>query len=280
MKNVLDSIAVSLNNEKVYLQVCKTDLENEDDWPSWAQAHNHKVYELSLLIGGECRINVEGQSLTLSSGQAIMIAPEQYHETHALTEPFERLTFFFMPDETAQSMRAVLGEKIKGFRVLTATPETLHTVKQILRDAREEAPYWREKRKALLTNITIDIFRQLELTNKECHNGNEDYSRLFLCDAYFSGITQKSPKQLAQFLQMSERQMNRCLMEFYGMSFQQKLVQSRMERAAWLLRTTDKNVSQIAQEIGYDTESGFFKEFRKRYGMTPMQYRRECASAD
>lgn len=280
MKKDQESIAITLNSETVYVQLTKY-YESEEEWHIWREhAHNHRVYEVHMLTQGACRLKVEGKNVLLQQGQAILLAPDQYHEPHVLSEKLERVSFFFMPDETADSLRAELYKKVKRYRVFTATEEMLQSGRSVLRDYLEDAPYRKEKRKALLAGLLIDIFRQLELVTKEQQDVNTEPSRMFLCDAYFSGTAKRSAQQLARYLRMSERQMNRCLMEFYGMSFQQKLVQSRMERASWLLRTTDKSVSQIAEEVGYDAESGFYKEFRKRYGMTPLQYRKENEAQD
>ena len=275
MKKDQESIVVTLNSETIYLQLSRY-YESEEEWHLWREhAHNHRVYEVHLLTQGACRLKVEGELVRLRQGQAILLAPDQYHEPSVLTEEFERVSFFFMPDDGADSLRAELYKKVKHYQVFTATEEMLRTGRTLLRDWQEDKPYRNEKQKALLTGLIIDTFRQLELVTKEQQDVNKEPSRLFLCDAYFSGTSKKSAQQLAKYLRMSERQMNRCLMEFYGMSFQQKLVQSRMERASWLLRTTDKSVSQIAEEVGYDAESGFYKEFRKQYGMTPLQYRKQ-----
>lgn len=275
MKKDQESIAITLNSETIYMQLSKY-YEREEEWHIWREhAHNHRVYEVHLLTQGTCRLKVEGELVLLQQGQAVLLAPDQYHEPHVLSEEFERVSFFFMPDEGADSLRAELYKKVKHYQVFAATEEMLQTGRTLLRDWQEDKPYRNEKRKALLTGLIIDTFRQLELVTKEQQDVNKEPSRLFLCDAYFSGTAKKSAQQLAKYLRMSERQMNRCLMDFYGMSFQQKLVQSRMERASWLLRTTDKSVSQIAEEVGYDAESGFYKEFRKHYGMTPLQYRKQ-----
>ena len=47
----------------------------------------------------------------------------------------------------------------------------------------------------------------------------------------------------------------------------------RLEQAAVELVQTAKSVTQIAQNIGYDNASKFSECFKKRYGLTPSQYR-------
>ena len=45
--------------------------------------------------------------------------------------------------------------------------------------------------------------------------------------------------------------------------------QQRLEHADFLLRTTEKNVSEISAEIGYESVSHFIKSYKEKYGFTP-----------
>ncbi|MGG6310538.1 response regulator [Paenibacillus macerans] len=47
----------------------------------------------------------------------------------------------------------------------------------------------------------------------------------------------------------------------------------RMERAAYLLKNTDKKVYEITELVGYENPQYFSKVFRKIYGQTPLEYR-------
>jgi AraC family transcriptional regulator len=47
----------------------------------------------------------------------------------------------------------------------------------------------------------------------------------------------------------------------------------RMERAAWLLGTTDRAVTAIAFDAGYETHEAFTRAFRTSYGVSPSGFR-------
>src|SRR5262245_14060312 len=47
----------------------------------------------------------------------------------------------------------------------------------------------------------------------------------------------------------------------------------RMERAAWLLGTTDRAVTAIAFDAGYETHEAFTRAFRMSYGVSPSGFR-------
>lgn len=59
-----------------------------------------------------------------------------------------------------------------------------------------------------------------------------------------------------------------------GMGFQQLLQERRFSVAQRLLCTTKLSVSEVIAMTGYENTSCFHRAFRKRYGMSPQEYRR------
>ena len=51
------------------------------------------------------------------------------------------------------------------------------------------------------------------------------------------------------------------------------LKEKRLEKAAKLLKAGNLRVSQIARRCGFDSENYFRQQFRRRYGMSPRQFR-------
>ena len=62
--------------------------------------------------------------------------------------------------------------------------------------------------------------------------------------------------------------------EITGMSILTFLNTARIRKACLLLTTTDKPVTWIAQETGYESASRFSRTFKKEVGMTPREYRK------
>lgn len=60
----------------------------------------------------------------------------------------------------------------------------------------------------------------------------------------------------------------------YGLPVHAWLRQRRMERAAELLRDSSLSVLGVAQSVGYSSASQFTAAFRRHYGVTPAQYRK------
>ena len=49
--------------------------------------------------------------------------------------------------------------------------------------------------------------------------------------------------------------------------------EKRLQKAANLLQDSDKNVSEVAMEVGFENTSHFIKKFRMEYGITPKRFK-------
>ncbi|WP_434316054.1 cupin domain-containing protein [Leifsonia sp. P73] len=80
--------------------------------------------------------------------------------------------------------------------------------------------------------------------------------------------------RLAAQTSMSRATFIRRFQTATGMTFGQFLTRARLMIAADLLDNTDRNVADIAAEVGYQSESAFTRAFRTGTGQTPSQLRR------
>ena len=55
---------------------------------------------------------------------------------------------------------------------------------------------------------------------------------------------------------------------------------SRMRKATHLLRTTDRDILDIALECGYETHESFTRAFKKQYGVSPVEYRKQTEKTE
>ncbi len=61
----------------------------------------------------------------------------------------------------------------------------------------------------------------------------------------------------------------------YGTSLAAHIREHRMEQAARLLRTSDMTIAEIAQAVGYDSQSKFTAAFKTFFHMLPREYRKQ-----
>jgi AraC-like DNA-binding protein len=78
---------------------------------------------------------------------------------------------------------------------------------------------------------------------------------------------------LAQAARLSPAHFSREFRRAFGESPHQYLLTRRLERAASLLRATDRSVADICFTVGLSSVGSFTTSFGRTFGMTPTAYR-------
>jgi AraC-like DNA-binding protein len=80
-------------------------------------------------------------------------------------------------------------------------------------------------------------------------------------------------KELARAAKLSPAHFSREFRREFGQSPHRYLQLRRLERAAALLRHTDRSVADICFTVGLRSVGSFTTSFTRMFGMTPTQYR-------
>ncbi|NLO84270.1 MAG: response regulator [Clostridiales bacterium] len=73
--------------------------------------------------------------------------------------------------------------------------------------------------------------------------------------------------------------LGRVFREEQGIGFREWQHNRRIKHAAMLLRTTNRSIQSISDEVGYTQYKRFLSHFKQRYGQTPEQYRRSSRTS-
>lgn len=83
-------------------------------------------------------------------------------------------------------------------------------------------------------------------------------------------------KQIADSLKFNCAYLGQKFKQQEQMSFNDYLLQQRMEKAKRLLETTDMKIYEIADAVGYSEIDWFYKKFRAYTGTSANEYRKQC----
>ena len=147
-----------------------------------------------------------------------------------------------------------------------------------------------------LDRVSSNFARQIETTptleksNTLIGNMIRSYCRLVRTHAgnHYSAVVQKtltyieanlsgdlSLSSLAQLMQVSPSYLSTLFHRETGRTLAEHITSQRMKVALQLLGSTRLQVQNIAQLSGFTDPNYFSKLFRRFYGVTPLQYRRE-----
>jgi AraC-like DNA-binding protein/quercetin dioxygenase-like cupin family protein len=82
-------------------------------------------------------------------------------------------------------------------------------------------------------------------------------------------------KSVAKHFYFHPTHLSKILKKITGTRFIDILHQVRLNKAGILLKTTDLPVKMIANEVGYENISFFYRIFKKHFECTPSEYRKE-----
>lgn len=235
--------------------------------------HLHLQLELFLVLDGQCDVTVRGQCRTLGPGDLAVIFPNQVHGYTALS-PQNRAVLVlcdlsytggygdtllrchpedpFLPaEELHGNIPFAIGELEREQRQTEHSPAFAPLVQLVLARA---LPALRLER-----NLTSD--RQ-ELTYQISHYVGEHFREPLTLGT------------LAQELGLNRYHLSHLFSEKIGQSFPAYLSRIRLSCACAALAETDRPITEIAEESGFESQRTFFRVFRQQLGVTPLQYRR------
>ncbi|SES05346.1 Helix-turn-helix domain-containing protein [Gracilibacillus ureilyticus] len=128
----------------------------------------------------------------------------------------------------------------------------------------------REMEDWLIFEITLPLIEKIEEKDTNKYKKISDQVIELIHNNYTSEI---SLDAIAAKLHYNVSYLSGVFQKETGSSFSEYLLQYRLDKAKTLLRTTDKSVKQIAEELRYKNSQNFIRSFKKMEGMTPGNYR-------
>ena len=130
----------------------------------------------------------------------------------------------------------------------------------------------RENSSPAQKKLWIELIHNYVLSFAQPSHGDERLWRLW--QAIESDLSGRwTIPQMAKIATMSKEHLRRVAMREIGRSPLQHVIFLRMQRASYLLATTDEKIESIAHEVGYANPFTFSTTFKKWIGRRPSQHR-------
>ena len=106
-------------------------------------------------------------------------------------------------------------------------------------------------------------------------------SEIYRCMTYIQSHTNDTigVEDVAEEIHHSSSYLMRRFKAELGMSVGDYITKCKLEEACDLLTYGDRSLAEISAYLGYSSQSYFQNVFKKQYGITPMQYRKENRKA-
>ena len=250
--------------------------------------HTHDYVEVVYMCAGRTTHIVNGKQLELEEGNLLFLSQHATHEVCKADEKDIAVNFIVLPDFFATTLTAIGDAETPLRRFLTDClcgqnhgPGFLHfqvlevkTVQNLvenllytlLRDTTN-------KRKKSQMTMALLLLQLMDHTEKLATGDLEDATVLKVLRYVETNYVSGSLRELAEMIHHDVSWLSREIKRKTGKTYTQIVQEKRLAQAAFLLKNTDSNVSEISFAVGYENISYFHRIFYAAYGKSPMHYR-------
>jgi AraC-like DNA-binding protein len=230
-------------------------------------------FKICLALEGEAVWEIEERSCLIQPGDIVFLKMGQKrHFTSFGTQGFKLCVFTLTRNAFSGLHHFMFFQQcIKWQENVIKKNDLSPLLKEIYEDWKTEFPFRYELASAKLTEFFVKAERAV---NKPLASVTQrDREMLELMDYIDSNIAKGiSLSAVARKAGMTESSFSRCFSATNGISFKKYVVEKKIQRAIWLLQTTNHKIIDIALDSGFDSISGFYDAFKKRTGTTPSKF--------
>lgn len=232
-------------------------------------AHLHHAVELVLIQEGAMEVTVQNQTKILRKKEAALIFPEIVHSylTHGSSRA---ILCIFSPALIKEYYHLLCRSQPQcPFFSSPALDADLETAfDRMLQYAGKSLPI----SEAWLNLILAYLMSEAVLLPRDSQYSTDIGYRII---SYISNHFQEplTLNQVARELHSNKYYISRAFSSRLHCNFHEYVNRLRLDYAARLLRETDRSITEIWQEAGFESQKTFNRTFLACYGTTPSKYR-------
>lgn len=246
------------------------------------QDHSHPFFELLFIMKGKLNIRIRGNEFLSKAGDMIVYLPGEVHQEKTLSKATSFLCVRFR-EYNLKQFKLELPDISPAFFVFSVPGK--YGIVEVLNRAIVEEKSRLPGSEILRTAYFLEFFVLLTRAYMESKKMNTDQSQSgaerisFAIDLIKKSLDKPVKlNELADSSFLSTSYFSEVFKRKTGTSPKQFIIKEKTEKAKHMLKTTDMPLKQIAEELGYESESYFHKQFKKQALVTPMEYRQSHSS--
>lgn len=249
-------------------------------------------HALVYILSGVKQIKVADTDYRIQPGELFLIPKGEYVMSEYIIgkNGFQSLMLFFS-SKMAQEILSQLDEAVSNtgsetagsrkaaVKIIPHIPEVFQVFHSLEIYSNKQTPFLSELiriRFMELVYLLLDSpYKKLILSFLLDASKDEQPDLMTIVSNYLY-----TPVTVAELAVLSGRSLSGFKREFAGLYQQpphQWMNEKRLERAAFLLRTTRKSIEEVAEQSGYVSPTHFSRLFKKYFLLTPTEYRTKQA---
>ncbi|SDC11914.1 two-component system, response regulator YesN [Candidatus Frackibacter sp. WG12] len=246
---VLDELITKIEEERLYNQLVKQGHDNLEESAQFHQkvfAKEKKLYELVK----------EGEVKEIGSF-VDQLLDEIQQDDYELVKVKIRIIEFLVSLSRTINQEAEIEICHFYFEELISESAEINSMNQFASWVKNKLKIVVDKVTKAYDEIEDDIIKQA--TNYINRNYDQDLTL----------------ERVAKAVHLNPSYLSHTFKEETGSNFTDYLTKIRLKKAQELLKTSKSKITEIAHQVGYQNSNYFSQVFKKEFGLTPTQYRKE-----
>ena len=260
------------------------------------RAHIHPAIEFIYVTEGEFEIGVDNTLYSAAKGDLLLFRSNVIHTIRHLSEGGEGEYFvlkinptllfqIFTGKESGGCVIPFIHKSVKDVSYLSANDipdETREILAAMISEYERADVFFYASERAYAASLLISLLRSIIPTRKSIDDGEISEKTVSLIhesvkyvnENYASDIT---PAECAASIHLSYSYFAKLFRAVMGRTFKEYLTEVRLAKAHNILLSTSLPITDVAAACGYGNLSYFISEYRRAYGKTPRDTRKELS---
>ena len=250
---------------------------NSFEYPT---VHRHIDYWEFCIVteGGMKHCLADGKEVICESHTLSFMTTAEYHSFLKTTKKIRYINISVRESHLLRLLELISPDfreqLLKGDRCFPISEALIGEVERLLYQCNLVHEEQVEQKNRLLCSAVLLILQELNRIHINVAEQLSSFKRTLLAISENRDFILYTVRDLQRELNYSSAHLNRLFREYFGVSPNEYLQEHKFCYARNLLRNTDMSVSEIAYAIGYSNLSHFFGQFKRRYGVTPGEWRK------
>ena len=248
------------------------------------QPHAHAGCEIMYVLRGRCTVGVRDKTLALRPGEMIFIdagVPHRLLVARGSPCTIANLEFTCGAAPGGADL-AALRRHLQAFdlflarpaeyRVLADVSNMSHALRDLINELEFEdgSPDKEYELHVLFTRVLIELAKCALHGETAAGLPHVRRAQTYIREHYTADLR---VRQVADAVSLNPAYLEKLFRQSLHCGVMAYVGRMRLQKAAFLLKNSDESVTQVAFDVGFNSRQHFSLAFRKRYRLTPREFR-------
>lgn len=247
--------------------------------------HFHIGYEMILVTEGESVFTINDEICHFSPHSLVFINNLEKHRMQTFKTPYSRYMVIidadyfdtYIKDPALLSIFKIRPKDFKnGFQLHTRDVQPIQQFFELLNAIHEKKEvFWQIEFTALLSQLMVLLYRGYR-ENFPVQNIDKAEKRIFEIQSFLDEHFKKpiTLEFLASEFYINKYYLAHSFKDVTGFTIKQYILLKKIAFAKNELYFTEKNITEVAMDCGFNSQSHFIRMFQQQENITPLQFRK------